>query len=177
MEQRTEEPRAFQVIPERSAVLVKARSNVGLISFGTSALAGEIVCRVHDGTLIGLEQARGSLRIKASSFDSGNALYDAEIHRRIHARRYPNINVELTSAAQATESMHYRLGGTIVLGDIAQEASGTVSVEFTGPDDLLVTGTHALDIRDFNIEAPSTVLLKIYPDVTIELHLEASAGS
>jgi YceI-like domain len=175
VEYKADEPTRFRIVPVRSAVLVRARSNVGLINFGTTALSGEIVCRVHDGALIGVEEARGSLQIKSSSFESGNALYDAEIHRRIHARRYPSISVELTSAVHSADASSYRLGGTITLGDIAQEASDMVSIESSGADHLLVTGSHALDIRDFNIEAPSTLLLNIYPEVVIELHLEASA--
>jgi hypothetical protein len=175
VEQKAEEPTRFRVIPERSAVLVRARSNVGLINFGTTALSGEIVCRVHDGAIVGIEDASGFVEIKSSSFESGNALYDAEIHRRIHARRYPSITVELTSADQSTDAASYRLSGTITLGDIAREASDTVSIEVSGGDQLVVTGSHALDIRDFKIEAPSTLLLNIYPEVVIELHLEASA--
>jgi polyisoprenoid-binding protein YceI len=173
VEEKAEKPTRFRVVAGRSAVLVRARSNVGLINFGTTALSGEIVCVLHDGKLTGIEHARGTLEIRSSSFESGNALYDAEIHRRIHARRYPNITVELTDAASSGDATSYRLGGTITLGDIAQQVSDIVSIEVSGSDRLVVSGTHALDIRDFKIEAPSTLLLNIYPEVVIELHLEA----
>jgi hypothetical protein len=169
-------PTTFRIVPEHSALLVRARSNVGPISFGTSSLSGEISCKVGEGSLGGLESASGRLEIQALSLVSGNALYDAEIHRRIDARRHPTISVELTSAAQVGDSQRFLLGGRVVLRDITQSISGAVSAQFTGPECLLFTGEHALDIRDFRIEVPSTLMLKIYPEVTVEMHLEACAG-
>jgi YceI-like domain len=169
-------PTTFRIVPEHSAVLVRARSNVGPISFGTSTITGQISCKVGEGSLGGLEEASGRLEIQALSLVSGNALYDAELHRRIDARRHPNIVVELSSAAQIGDSPRFLLAGDICLRDITQLISGAVTATFTGPDCLLFTGEHALDIRDFRIEVPSTLMLKIYPDVTVEMHLEACAG-
>jgi polyisoprenoid-binding protein YceI len=168
-------PTRFQIIPERSAVLVRARSNVGPISFGTSDLSGEILCPVSDNALADLQLASARLEIVAASLSSGNALYDAEIQRRIDARRYPGIRIEMTSAAPSSDSRRFLLGGHIVLRDVTQAMTGAVTVDFTGSNHFLVTGEHALDIRDFRIEVPSTLMLKIYPDVMVEMHLEAHA--
>ena len=37
---------------------------------------------------------------------------------------------------------------------------------------VVVRGEHTFDVRHFNLEPPTTVALKIYPDVVVELHLE-----
>jgi hypothetical protein len=130
---------------------------------------------VHEGSLEEVASARATQEIQALSLASGNALYDAEIHRRIDARRHPTIAVELGSASQIPHSNRFLLGASVILRDIAQEITGAVAVDFTGGGCLVVTGDQALDIRDFRIEVPSTLMLKIYPEVVVEMHLEACA--
>jgi len=36
-------------------------------------------------------------------------------------------------------------------------------------------GQHSLNIREFDLAVPTTLALKIYPEVSVELHLEARA--
>ena len=38
---------------------------------------------------------------------------------------------------------------------------------------IVVTGGHAFDIRDFDIASPTVLMLRIYPDVTVKLQVEA----
>ncbi len=38
---------------------------------------------------------------------------------------------------------------------------------------IIVTGGHAFDIRDFDIASPTVLMLRIYPDVTVKLQVEA----
>ena len=38
---------------------------------------------------------------------------------------------------------------------------------------MVIRGTQTLDIREFALEVPTTLALKIYPEVAIEMHLEA----
>lgn len=167
----------FHVLPDRSALLVKARSNVGPINFGSTDLSGVVVAEVCDGQLVGIERTCAHLEIPVASLASGNAIYDAEVQRRVDARRYPTICVELTNATAVADSDRFLLSANVILRDIVLDLTGAVSVELTGPNSLVVTGNHALDIRDFRIEVPSTMLLKIYPEILIEMHLEATAAA
>ena len=41
---------------------------------------------------------------------------------------------------------------------------------------LVVTGDHVFDIRDFDIVSPTVLMLRIYPDVRVRLHVEAELG-
>jgi len=36
-----------------------------------------------------------------------------------------------------------------------------------------VQGDHVVDIRDFDIESPTVLMLRIYPDVRVQLQVEA----
>jgi hypothetical protein len=38
---------------------------------------------------------------------------------------------------------------------------------------LLITGEQAFDIRDFAVPSPTVLMLRIYPDVRVQLHAEA----
>jgi hypothetical protein len=50
---------------------------------------------------------------------------------------------------------------------------GAVSVEAVSESRLLITGEQAFDIRDFAIPSPTVLMLRIYPDVRVQLHAEA----
>ena len=51
---------------------------------------------------------------------------------------------------------------------------GTVSVELAPNDRLVVTGEQVFDIRDFDVPSPTVLMLRIYPDVRVHLHVEAN---
>jgi hypothetical protein len=38
---------------------------------------------------------------------------------------------------------------------------------------LVVDGEQAFDIRDFDLDSPTVLMLRIYPDVRVRLHVEA----
>jgi hypothetical protein len=176
----------FEVQPGRSAVLVKARSNVGPISFATSEVRGSISAEV-DGSRIDVRSpVSARITVSLTSLTSGNTLYDTELKRRIDARRYPDAVVELREAARAEDgagggggssgtAVRYHLVGAIEIHDIGRSIEGSVTVESTSKGVLIVRGQQTIDIREFDLEVPTTLALKIYPEVAIEMHLEARA--
>ena len=86
---------SFRVVPERSVVLIEARSTVGPISFGAIGVTGWIETEVSTGAVRGSEHTRAHLEIVMNGLRSGNSLYDAELSRRIDARRYPTATIDL----------------------------------------------------------------------------------
>ena len=67
----------YRVVPERSAVLIEARSSVGPITFGALGVTGAIDAEIHDG---GRSPTAPTARStgRTDSLRSGNRLYDAE---------------------------------------------------------------------------------------------------
>jgi hypothetical protein len=114
------------------------------------------------------------LQLQMSNLSSGNSLYDAELLRRIDARRHPATVVELRSAERVGRSDRFRVDADLTFHGVTRRISGTVGVEFGEGGLLRVVGEHAFDIRDFDVEAPSMLMLRIYPDVRIALQLEAT---
>lgn len=166
----------FAVDAGASGIAIKARSNVGPITFLTNAMEGWIEADLSDDDVIGGPTA--SLAIQLNTLQSGNSLYDAELLRRIDARRYPTAELLLQDAAQVRDTSRYQLTATLTVHGISRTVDGSVEVAFTDGDHdrLTVTGDQAIDIRDFSLSTPALLMLKIYPEVRVLLHLEARAS-
>jgi DNA-binding PadR family transcriptional regulator len=167
--------RRFKVVPDESAVLVEARSTVGPIAFGAVGLTGEIECTVDGDAVLLTEPPRARLAMEVSGLRSGNALYDAELHRRLDARRHPTVTVELRGCDGLGAPGQLRVTGDVCLHGVSVAMEGTVEVSFRGAGDLMVRGQQVVDIRDFDIATPTMLMLRIYPDVLVQLHVEATA--
>jgi len=166
----------FRVDPTASAVLVEARSTVGVVSFGTSELTGSIEA-VTDGQQLDTSSAcRARLTVPLAGLMSGNALYDAELQQRLAVQRHPNVLVELTRAAPLGGVDHH-IAGHVTLHGVTAELEGDVRITQPDPDTVLITGESVIDIRDFEISLPSVLMLRIYPDVSVSLHLVARRTS
>jgi len=163
----------FGVVPDRSALLIEARSTVGPITFGAAGLQGTVEAAVV-GDAVDPEAARATLELRLELLQSGNALYDAELLRRIDARRYPKAVVELADARRVGETNRYTVTGAITFHGVTRPASGSVTVDVVAPGRIVVEGEQAMDIRDFEMAAPGMLMLKIYPDVRVRLQLEAA---
>ncbi|MGO9855328.1 MAG: helix-turn-helix transcriptional regulator [Acidimicrobiales bacterium] len=163
----------FVLDPERSAVLIDARSTVGPITFGTTGVEGSLHAAVVDGGVSTEIPPSGGLRIDISGLSSGNKLYDAELHRRIDSRRFPFATVELRDCAPSTPGSRYRLQGELTFHGISRLVEGTVRVESVSHDRVVISGEQVLDIRDFAVSSPTMLMLRIFPDVRVRLHAEA----
>ena len=125
-----------------------------------------------DGCVNSAAAPSARLEIDVSRLRSGNSLYDAELMRRVDARRYPKVLLDLRACASLGGSGRYRLGGDVHFHGVTTALDGTVAVE-TRADTIVVRGEQLIDIRDFGIASPTALMLRIYPDVIVKLHVEA----
>jgi PadR family transcriptional regulator, regulatory protein PadR len=169
--------RDFKLVPERSVLLIEVRSTVGPLSFGAVGVTGSVRAAVVDGVISGNRSPSGHLEVDLSGLTSGNGLHDAELRRRIDARRFPMATVALRSCKASGPGALYRVEGELTFHGVSRPAQGTVSVE-VGPDDrLIIAGEHVFDIREFAIPSPTVLMLRIYPDVRVRIHAEAAAAA
>lgn len=166
-------PLSFRLVPERCAVLIEVRSTVGPLSFGTVGITGTVQAAVVDGILRTDVTPTGCISIDVSGLNSGNKLYDAELLRRIDARRFPTATVEIRECAASGSASRYRLAGELTFHGVTRPAEGTVSIEAINDRRLVITGEQVFDIREFAIPSPTVLMLRIYPDVRVRLHAEA----
>jgi hypothetical protein len=165
---------SFAVLPGRSAILVKARANVGPISFATSDVEGQISMTLEGDNLSVASPLSGRLIVPLSALTSRNSLYDAELRRRIDTRRFPLATIELTGADRIEGTNRYALTAQMQFHDVVRTISGLVTLEVKD-ENVAIWGEQTFDVRDFNLGVPTTLALKIYPDVSVEMHIEALA--
>jgi polyisoprenoid-binding protein YceI len=159
--------------PLRSAVLIDVRSTVGPISFGTTGVSGALEAAIVNGEISAEVAATGSITFDVTALHSGNRLYDAELLRRIDARRYPSVTVKLEQCAAGGPGSRFTLTGEVTFHGVSRAAEGTVRVEALSATRILVTGEQVFDIRDFSLSSPTVLMLRIYPDIRVRLHVEA----
>jgi DNA-binding PadR family transcriptional regulator/polyisoprenoid-binding protein YceI len=166
--------RRYTIVPDRSVVLVEARSSVGPISFGGIGVTGVIEASLRDGAIALDEAPCAHVEIPVAGLSSGNSLYDAELLRRVDARRYPNVSIELRESSTMGSADQYALSGVVTFHGVTQPVQGAVAVDLRSSGKLVVTGQQAFDIRDFGVASPTVLMLRIYPDVKVNLHIEAA---
>jgi polyisoprenoid-binding protein YceI len=129
--------------------------------------------QVNDGAVEPDPRPAARLELQIESLSSGNALYDAELRRRIDARRYPRAIVELRELSVVGDVARYQLQGDLTFHGITREVRGTISANFEPDGSMKVAGEQIFDIRDFNVPSPTILMLKIFPDVRVRLDLVA----
>lgn len=163
----------YGLVAERSVVLVEVRSTAGPLSFGAIGVTGTITAAVGDGRVLADPAPGAVLEVDVSALRSGNRLYDAELLRRIEAHRYPKATAELRSCELPGDAGIYHLRGALTFHGRTRPADGVVRVETMSDQRLVVTGHQDIDVRDFAIPCPTVLMLRIYPDVRVHLHVEA----
>jgi len=174
----------FAVAPDRSTLVVQARSNVGPIAFSGSGMIGSISVAVDRGVVADEPAPRAQLVLPLRALTSGNALYDRELLRRVDARRYPEVSVQLTAASRIGDGNCYLVAGTVAMHGAVVELDGVVRVAVVDADRRTRTGTVAdrrldvsgeqmIDISAFGMDVPAMAVLRLYPDVRLSLHVEA----
>jgi PadR family transcriptional regulator, regulatory protein PadR len=163
----------YEVVPDRSVVLIDARSSVGPITFGAIGLHGWIDAsitgdRIREGT-----SPSAHLEIEVNQLRSGNGLYDAELIRRIEGRRYPTVSIDLRNCREVGSTGKYLLQGDVNCHGTTRPLEGSVEMFLSSPNTLGIRGEQTLDIRDFGVVSPMVLMLRIYPDVLVKIQIEA----
>lgn len=163
---------SFALVPQESAVLIETRSNVGPIVFGTLSVEGTAALSIDTTDLDETAALSASMRIPVASLASGNTLYDSELRDRLEQRRYPWITVEMISS-QPLGSGRFGAEGDVTIHGSTRRLSGTLSLTMPDANTVVAQGQHVVDIRDFAIRLPSMLMLKIYPDVSVQFRITA----
>lgn len=163
----------FDIVPDRSVVLIDARSSVGPITFGAIGLTGTIDVKTSGGRIDAEAMPSAHLEVDVDSLHSGNSLYDAELMRRLEGRRYPKVCVDLRQSRAAGSEGRYRVQGDVSCHGTTAALDGSVELSLLREDMLVVRGEQTVDIRDFGVASPTALMLRIYPDVIVKIQIEA----
>jgi YceI-like domain len=160
----------FLIVPDRSRVRIEATSSLHPIHGEAGHLEGFLEAEFGaDGTVAW--PARARIEVALESMKSGNRLYDREMLRRADARHYPMIVGELTGLDRLAGD-RYHVSGDLTFHGVTRRVEGEVRMEMAAGR-LQIRGTQVFDIREFDLEPPRILMLRVHPEVTVHLEVVA----
>jgi polyisoprenoid-binding protein YceI len=167
----------YRIAPTRSRVWIEARSNVHPIHTEATGLEGWLDLDIGDGEVNVDQPVLGHLEFPVENLKSGNSFEDRELKRRIDARRYPSIVGDLKSMKQTDEPSRYIVGGDLTFRGTTRSYEDEMTAELHDGRTVTMSGESVFDIRDFGMDPPRILMLKVQPEVTVRVELVAEKES
>ena len=162
----------FRIVPERSHVTIDARSSVHPIHSRTDGLEGYVELSLVDGRVDSTQAHAGHLSLPVDRLRSGNPLEDRELRRRIDARRFPTIDGELAGVRLVSDD-RYLVSGDVTFRGVTRTVEEEMTVEVLDESTLQLAGRATFDVRDFGMEPPRILMLRVYPEVDVAVEIVA----
>jgi polyisoprenoid-binding protein YceI len=164
----------YRIDPARSRVAIHATSSLHPIDSETDGVEGWLELDVDgSGLVITDGTLRAHLELPVERLRSGNPMEDRELRRRIDARRFPTITGDLSAMEAIGDDGRYRVRGDVTFKGVTRTREDEMTVAADGDGELRLRGTSVFDIRDFGMEPPRIMFLKVAPDVTVTVDIVA----
>jgi polyisoprenoid-binding protein YceI len=166
--------RVYTIESAASRVAATARSSVHDIEATLGPLAGEI-----EADPDALDQSGSvtlDLTVDLTTADGGDFLRTRKLRGDLDVRRYPEARFSLSRvvAIERDSDGAFRATGEGVLAwrgrELAIRPEGRGTITDHGID---ASATFTLDIRDFGVEPPKFLMLKVEPEVAVSVKLVA----
>ena len=155
----------YRIIPERSRLWVEARSSLHPIKVETTGVEGFLEVETDpDGQQKTLRPTTGRVEIDTERLKTGNPLYDRELERRLETRKYSRIRGEVR---EITGDSPYRVRGDLSLHGVTRSVDGQVALRVLDDRTVEVEGERVFDMRDFGLDPPRILMLRVYPEVKV----------
>ncbi len=115
----------------------------------------------------------GRLSLPVGRLSSGNKLQDRELQKRIDARHHPSIDGVLTGIGTAADG-RYLVSGELTFRGVARPVRDEMTIEIVDDRTLRLAGRSRFDIRDFGMEPPRILMLKVEPLVDVRVDIVAT---
>lgn len=111
--------------------------------------------------------------LPVSALSSGFGLQDWEMRRRLEVARYPDISVRVIHGEEVDASDgRYRATALLTLHGQTREVTGTVRLARSGMT-VEADAEAVINMRDFGIEPPQLLALRVEPEVDVRAHVVA----
>lgn len=163
----------YDVDPERSQIWIGARSSVHPVNSESRGLSGYV-----DVTVDGAGQLEpgvvptARLELPVDRLSSGNPLYDREMRRRVDARRFPTISGALHSLRRVGAG-RYAAEGDVTFRGVTRRVADELTVSVPEEGSLVLEGEHVFDVREFDMEPPRILMLRVHPEVRVRVRVVA----
>jgi polyisoprenoid-binding protein YceI len=160
----------FEFDPTASLMSLEGRSTLHLIHAEAVGLTGWIEANIALDTGQAAVQS-GRLRVPLTELSSGNALYDAELRRRLDVRRYPEATGMMSDWQPTGRPGTYRVKGDVTLRGVTRSVEDDMSLSMEDDRTVILSGTRVFDVRDFGMDPPRLLAVRVHPEVTISVAL------
>ncbi len=164
----------YKIVPARSQVWIDAKSSLHPIHSTTDGLEGYVDVDGDGQVADGCAPSGGRVSLPVSRLSSGNRLEDRELQKRIDAKRFPTIEGVLTTmtAVDGAEG-RYRATGDVAFRGVTCPHEDDMTVTAIDDRTIRVEGSSTFDIRQFGMEPPKILLLRVEPDVAVRVEIVA----
>jgi len=114
------------------------------------------------------------LEVPVSKLRSGSTVKDQEIWRLVDVERSPMIFAQLCSIEPLYGAFVYQASGEVTLSGTKKRYAGQLFVARDEPDTISVRGDLELDIRDYGLQPPRALFVRIEPVIVVHLSLVAT---
>jgi len=164
----------FKIDPGRSRVSIDARSSVHPLHASTLGLEGYVELTFGaDGELDLSAEVSGMVSLRAERLSSGNSLEDREMKRRIDTRRYPTIDGRLVALRPAGEDGAYLVEGEVSFHGVSRPKEDKMTIRALDERTVSLRGSSRFDIREWGMEPPRILMLRVEPEVDVEIDVIA----
>ena len=157
----------YRLVPERSKIWAEARSSLHPIKVETTGLEGFVEMTIVDGHIDTNAPVSGNVELDASLLKTGNGLYDRELASKLEIRKYPRVRGRIISVKALDSGTSYRVQGELSLHGQSSAVQGDVQMRMIDATTVEFQGEQTIDIRNFGLEPPKFLMLKVYPDVKL----------
>jgi hypothetical protein len=164
----------YDIVPERSQVWIDATSSVHPIHSRTDGLEGFVELEVQRDGQVDLRIApQGRLSLPAERLSSRSRLEDQELRRRIDARRYRSIDGRLVEMRATGRDGRYLVCGEVTFRGVTNSHEDEMTIAQLDDATLQLDGRSTFDIRDFGMEPPRILMLRVHPQVVVTVSIVA----
>jgi polyisoprenoid-binding protein YceI len=157
----------FNITRGPSHLWMEARSSLHPIRAESAAVSGFIEAEIDAAGLDLKVAPKARIEIEVASLKTGNALYDRELERRLEIRNYPRIVGEVLEVKQIDSGACYRVRGNLTLHGVTKAVEGEVNLRVVDGATLEFEGERIFDMREFGLNPPRILMLKVYPEVKV----------
>jgi polyisoprenoid-binding protein YceI len=157
----------YRIVPERSRIEAEARSSLHPIRVETVGLEGYFDAEIVGARLDPSGPPSGCVEIDADRLKTGNGLYDRELERRLEIRKYPRIRGEVRGMREVDSGRRYVVRGDLTFHGVTHPEEGEVGLRTLDERTVEIEGQLIIDMRNFGLEPPRLLMLKVEPDVRV----------
>ena len=163
----------FRIVPESSSIETVVKSSVHPIHGKVTELTGVVEGEFDGEGRPRLDQPHsGWVEVPVDAIRSGNRLTEIEMQRRAETRRYPTIRFEVIRAWHVDGPDRYRAAINVTAHGRTQSFEEDFRFWREGRR-LVLDGRHTFDMRDFGVNPPQVLTLRVDPLVRVSVRLVA----